>query len=92
MRKTTVYIITDNYKQLLHDITQIFFFYFLPHKMADFQTKSATMWDKNGYNKVAPDYLHKVFQMTDINLDNALSNLRSVESCSVILIILTYCI
>ena len=30
------------------------------------------------YNNLAPVYLHKLFQMRDINLDNATSNLRSV--------------
>ena len=30
------------------------------------------------YNNIAPVYLHELFQMRDINLDNTASNLRSV--------------
>ena len=30
------------------------------------------------YNNLAPVYLHELFQMKDINLDNTTSNLRSV--------------
>ena len=32
------------------------------------------------YNNVAPVYLHELFQMRDINLDNTASNLRSVAN------------
>lgn len=32
------------------------------------------------YNNVAPVYLHELFQMNDINLDNTASNLRSVAN------------
>ena len=30
------------------------------------------------YNNIAPVYLHELFQIRDINLDNTASNLRSV--------------
>ena len=37
------------------------------------------------YNNVAPVYLHKLFQMRDINLDNTAFNLRSVANQNVLL-------
>ena len=32
------------------------------------------------YNNLAPSYLHKMFQMREVNLDHIVSNLRSVAN------------
>ena len=32
------------------------------------------------YNNLAPSYLHEIFHMGDVNLNNTTSNLRSVAN------------
>ena len=41
-----------------------------------FRNKAKLMYKV--YNNLAPVYLHELFQMRDINLDNTASNLRTV--------------
>ena len=43
-----------------------------------FLNKAKIMYNIHIYDNLAPTYLHEMFKMRDVNLDNTASNLRSV--------------